>query len=306
MPGSLDVICLGVACTDLAFAIERDPGLDEKIHAQAMVTCGGGMAANAAVTVARLGGSAALISYLGRDPFGEAHVDELRADGVHVDWIERGETPTPLSAITVKPQGQRAIVHYSPSPMPEISSLPDLTGWRARAVLVDGHHLAAARALVEWAQAQDVPAILDADSPGSGAESLLDRVDFLVASARFARRFTGLADPRMAARLLNEYAPSVVVTLGERGLVWSNRSDALYGKGAGQMPAFFVPVVDTTGAGDAFHGAFALGISRQMGWSDLLRFASAVAALTCTRLGSRPGIPDRESVRAFLEAHGDP
>ncbi len=300
---TLSVFCLGVACYDLTFAVERDPGLDEKIHANALVRCGGGMAANAAVTVARLGGQVGLMSYLGNDAFGDAHMEELIREGVHVDWIVRGEAATPLSVIYVKSYGQRSIVHYSPNDLPSLQPAPDLSSWRPKVILLDGHHVEVALPVAKWARNQGVPVVLDADSPGPGTESLLAHVDFIVASARFARRFTGVAEPRGAARLLNEYAPSVVITLGERGLVWSNREGAYYEAGTGQMPAFFVQAVDTTGAGDAFHGAFALGIAQKMGWHELLRFASAVAAMTCMRLGSRPAIPFHDQVELFLREH---
>jgi len=88
-------------------------------------------------------------------------------------------------------------------------------------------------------------------------------------------------------------APNVVVTLGERGLVWQRGSER------GQMDAFVVDTVDTTGAGDAFHGAFTAGLAAGMEWESLLRFASAVGALCCTKQGGRVGIPTLNEVNAF-------
>ena len=86
----------------------------------------------------------------------------------------------------------------------------------------------------------------------------------------------------------------VVITLGERGLIWSRHGER------GAMPAFDVEAIDTTGAGDAFHGAFALGLARNLPWPDLLRFASAVGALTCCQLGARPALPMAGKVKRFL------
>ena len=110
-----------------------------------------------------------------------------------------------------------------------------------------------------------------------------------------ASLFTGEKDVVRAAQKLNRYAPAVVVTRGEAGLVWQTA------EGSGQLDAFAVEAVDSTGAGDAFHGAFAAGLSEKMDWPELLRYSSAAGALTCTRYGARPAIPDVDAVDRFLK-----
>ena len=94
---------------------------------------------------------------------------------------------------------------------------------------------------------------------------------------------------------LSEVSPAVVITLGERGLIWKRRQER------GVLPAFPVTAIDTTGAGDAFHGAFAVAISSEINWLDVLRYASAAGALCCTKIGARSGLPSREEHRVLFE-----
>jgi sulfofructose kinase len=125
----------------------------------------------------------------------------------------------------------------------------------------------------------------------------LERVDYIVASQKFAREFTGSQNPRQAAIELGQAGSAVVITLGEAGLVWKNE------EGSGSLPVFSIDAVDTTGAGDAFHGAFAAGLAHGKPWKDLLVYASAVGALCCTRYGARPAIPTAGDLSGFLKKH---
>lgn len=296
----VDVLCLGIACYDLIFSVDRHIGIDEKMKASDLTACGGGIAANASMTVARLGYSVAFAGYLGRDMYGDKHLDELNAAGVNTALVVRGEWPTSLSAILVKPDGSRALVNYGlgrEMPGEEEFHLEDC---RPCAVLVDGHYHQAAAPLVARARAAGIPTVLDGDTLHQGSKTLMEMVEFLVVSEHFARQFSRQDDVEEALTKLSCCAPSTIVTLGERGLCWRNRADSRFGVGAGTYPAFSITAEDTTGAGDAFHGAFAAGLSQGMAWEELLRFASAVGALCCTKKGARLGIPTGPEVAAFL------
>ena len=296
----VDVLCQGIACYDLIFSVDRHLGPDEKMKASALTSCGGGIAANAAMTVARLGFSVAFAGYLGRDMYGDKHLDELHEAGVNTEFVARGEWPTSLSAIFVKPDGARALVNYGLGrDMPGGADI-SLEDCRPRAVLVDGHYLSVAEPLVARARAAGIPTVLDGDTLHPGSKTLMEMVDFLVVSEHFARQFSRQNDVDEALAQLSCCAPSTIITLGERGLCWRNRADSRFGAGAGRYPAFAITAEDTTGAGDAFHGAFTAGLSQGMAWEELLRFASAVGALCCTRKGARLGIPTGSEVAAFL------
>lgn len=290
----LDVLCVGHAAYDLTFAVDRHPDPDEKKTAAALVQCGGGPAATAAVAAARFGCSSAFAGYLGNDVPGQRHFDELTAAGVDTRWIVRGEAPTPVSASLVKPDGGRALVNYRADTPPLPPDAVDLSGVRPGVVLFDGHEPAVSAALVEGFRRQGVYTLLDAGSLHPGTAALAERVDFLVASEAFARQFSGQSDIQRALDRMADAAPVAVITLGEKGLVWKS------GAQAGALSAFRVDAVDTTGAGDVFHGVLAACITAGKEWVFSLRCASAAAALSATGLGARSTIPTRRKVFDLL------
>jgi sulfofructose kinase len=289
-----DVLCVGHASFDLTMTVARHPGPDEKCSATGLVQGGGGPAANAAVAVARLGGRAAFAGYLGEDVYGCEHLTELQREGVRTDLVMRGTYPTPLSFILVKLTGQRTVVNARlGTPFLELDQI-DFAGCSPQVILVDGHEPLISSPLAESSRNHGIITVLDAGSVRQGTLELMPLVDYLIASERFAQDFTGEQDLERAFGVLKQQAPSVVVTLGERGLRWSRCGEE------GSLPAFSIEAVDTTGAGDTFHGAFALEIARGASFASALVFASAAAALSCRSLGARVGIPMRHEVQGFL------
>jgi sulfofructose kinase len=290
----VDVLCVGHASFDLVMAISHHPGPDEKCSATPLIQCGGGPAANAAVAVARLGGTSAFAGYLGEDFYGDRHLEELCQEGVRTDLVRRGTYPTPLSCILVKPNGSRTVVNCKTgTPFLEIAQI-HFACCSPNVILFDGHEPQISLLLAKSARDRGIATVLDAGSVHQGTEELLPRVDYLVASEKFARDFTGEQDIHRALQSLHQRAPTVAVSLGERGLVWKNN------RGEGTIPAFYVEALDTTGAGDTLHGAFALEIARKERFISALTFACAAAALSCKNYGARPSIPTRPEVEAFL------
>jgi sulfofructose kinase len=306
----IDVLCIGHAAYDLTFAIPHHPAPDEKAFATDFVGCGGGPAANAAVTVAKLGGRSAFAGYLGKDIYGDLHLDELEAAHVDTALIVRGASPTPLSVIWAKPDGRRALVNYrgKTRSLPKTSEVfsdvllsPTSEVWKRiqpKVILFDGWEPDISLQLVEWAAQQGIPTILDAGSVHRGTTLLADKVDYLVASEKFALGFTGAANVETAVSHLRQVAGTAVITLGARGLIWQNATEF------GTLPAYPVHAIDTTGAGDTFHGAFAYALAQAMSWLDLLRYASAAAALCCTKHGARLGIPTGAEVAKLQDGKG--
>ena len=294
-PMPLDVLCVGHASYDLIFSVPHHPNPDEKIFADGFLACGGGPAANAAVTCARLGFQAAFGGYLGNDLHGEKHWQELLDEGVCARFIARGESPTPISVVLVKPEGRRSLVNYKGETQYTPAESIDFSTAAPRVMLFDGHEPQLSVPLVLKAQAEGIDTVLDAGSLHEGTQALMHRVDYLVASEKFARQYLGRQAEDEALSRLAERAPVVVITLGERGLIWKKGGER------GALPAFPVTAVDTTGAGDAFHGAFAAAVAAGMPWRDVLRYAGAAGALCCTRMGARAGLPLQEDVRALLE-----
>lgn len=292
----VSVLCVGHACYDLVFAVDHHPGPDEKIRAHAFVSCGGGTAANAAMTAASLGASVAFAGYLGSDIYGDQHLAEFHAAGVDTSLVVRGVQATPISAIFVKPDGARSIVNYTGAANWLTAADIDLTAIRPKVVLLDGHQPALALAIAEWAQTQGIATVLDADTVNAGSVELLRRCSLVAASERFALDFIGAPTPEAGMAGLARLSPAVVVTMSERGLIWQRGAET------GALPAFAVEAVDSTGAGDTFHGALAAGVAAGMDWLPLLRYASAAGALCCTKHGARLGIPTAAEVAALLAA----
>jgi sulfofructose kinase len=291
----IDVLCVGYACVDINFKAPHHPASDEKIRALSMHSCGGGPASNAAVAISRLGGQAAFVGYLGRDAFGDAHLMELLEAGVQTTGVDRGDAATPVAAITIKPDGERSIVDYrAPTALaPEI--MISLSTQPTRVLLVDGHQPLLSIKLVEEARRLGIPSVLDAGSVHDGTMSLYNKVDYLISSEKFAHQFSGEEDPRKALAFFDGTAPFTAVTWGSDGVYWQDD------EGQHHMPAFDIEAVDTTGAGDAFHGAFALGLAQVMELRTNLRRACATAALTCLKVGARSALPDRARVEALCE-----
>lgn len=292
-PINVDVLCVGHASYDLVFSVPHHPAEDEKIFAHGFIDCGGGPAANAAVTVSRLGFKSAFAGYLGTDLYGEKHRQELIENGVYTGLIVRGQSPTPLSAVLVKPDGNRALINYKVETKPLPPESVNFSGIKPKTVLFDGHEPFLSLALTGRLRKENIPTVLDAGSLHQGTQSLMGQVDYLVCSEKFAFQVAGNCEHALSS--LAEISPAVVITLGEKGLIWRRGAEQ------GCMPAFAVANIDSTGAGDAFHGAFAAAVSSGRDWLDNLRYASAAGAHCCTKMGARPGLPSQEEHRALYE-----
>lgn len=296
MTSIIDVLCVGMASYDLIFTVDRPLNEDYKSAASSLTQSGGGPAASASIAVSRLGLSAAFAGYLGLDHFGDYLLTDFKEANVNLDLLVRDTTPTSISTVIVSPGGKRSLVNYrAPNPIP--AQTLDFSEMQAKVVLFDGHEPEISMPLIEVADRWEAKTVLDAGSVHEGTRILADCVNYLVASQKFASVFTGENDLDDALMTLSRCAPSVVVTVGERGLYWFHENQS------GHLPAFQVDAVDTTGAGDAFHGAFAACLARDWDWETTLRFSSAAAALSCTQLGGRPGLPTLRDVEVFLSEH---
>lgn len=287
----LDVLCVGHASWDLVFEVPRHPNPDEKLFAEALVTCGGGPAANAAVTVARLGLASGFLGVLGADAFGDLHLKELNCEGVNTHMVLRNGS-TAVSSVLVKPGGDRALVTARGRIEEPLSATMDPARIQATVYLFDGHEARLSAPFI----GRQCPTVLDAGSLHAGTRALMGQVEHLVCSEKFAREWLGEDRPDEALRQLSDIAPVVVITLGQRGLIWQRDGQQ------GSLGAFSVRAVDTTGAGDAFHGAYAAALVMDLPWLEVLRFASAAGALATTCMGARPALPGKGAVEALLRS----
>ena len=209
-----------------------------------------------------------------------------------------GGCASSVSAVIVDARGERMIVnHLDPAIPSDPAWLPSVGSVGAGAVLVDTRWPEGALSAMRSARAAGLPAVLDADRPIPPDGELLRAATHVAFAADALADYTGIADP---ARALAQVAPTLpgwcCVTVGREGV---------YARAGGQMrhyPAFDVPVVDTLGAGDVWHGAFALALAEGRDEPAAVRFASAAAALKVQRTGGRAGAPARDELDAFLAA----
>ena len=296
------MICIGHAALDRIYRIESFPAEPTKVRALEAIESGGGMAANAAVTVARLGGEAELWSRTGDDSAGFTIRAGLKAERVDTRSVQAFEdSRTSTSAIIVDGRGERLIVGMRDTAIPSGTSwLPLERIEGASVVLGDLRWIEATRIAFERARKEGVITLLDADLGAREAlPELLALADYAIFSAPALREMSRAeSDEQKLDEVLALGPRHAGVTLGAGGYRWREA-----GGGHGRQPGFDVDVVDTTGAGDAFHGAFALMLAEGRPVADCARIACAVAALKCKHLGSRTGLPRRSELDAFLARH---
>ena len=308
MPPPRRILCIGHSALDRIYRIEAFPPEPTKVRAIEHVESGGGMAANASVAIARLGGKAELWSRIGDDAAGQTIKAGLKAERVDVRYVQAfDDARSSTSAVIVDDRGERLIVGQRDTGMPSSTDwLPLERIGEMHAVLGDVRWLEGLRAVFSRARAEGVPTILDADL---GAREVLPEIlelaDYAIFSRPALREFCGHpADaPDLGPaldRVLSLGPMHAGVTLGALGYRWQEKG-ALGDTLTGHVAAPTVDVIDTTGAGDAFHGAFALMLAEGHPTHLCAEVAVEVAARKCTRLGSRAGLPRRREVKALAD-----
>ncbi|ROR03340.1 carbohydrate kinase family protein [Desulfosoma caldarium] len=284
-----DVFGLGQCSLDYLGIIDRFPQADSKCEFRGLTMQGGGPVATALVALNRWGKRCLLCGVVGDDPFGEAILQSLHNEGVHTDGVQvRTEGASQFAFIAAEPAtARRTIFWRRPTGAP---LRPDEVPWqevrRSRVILTDGFFMDAALALARKARAWNIPVVVDAGSLRDGMLDLARWSDHFIASEVFARSLMGTEDSEGACRKLASLGPEVVgVTLGARGSVFYYRGRLAF------QEAYAVDVVDTTGCGDVFHGAYVYGLLEGWPVHERFRRASWAAAQVARRLGGRAGIP---------------
>jgi sulfofructose kinase len=289
------ILCVGALTMDTIFRHHRLPDGPGKVIPLDAVEVAEGMAAAQAASIARLGGNAALWASAGDDPTGDRLVAQIEAEGVDCSRVRRVKGGrSGFSSIFMDRTGATMIVpRYDPDLMAPPAAAPDLAGFAA--VMTDVRWPGAAALALEAARASSIPAILDADMASADIlHRLVPLATHIVASESAACLITGAPTPEAAARALLGTACFVAVTAGAEGCWWSEDGAIRH------TPAPRVDAIDTLAAGDVFHAAFALRLVEVAPMTETIAFASAAAALKCTRFGGRLGCPARHEVEAFL------
>ena len=289
--------CVGSAVLDHLFRIKKLPVESGKFVASNYAEIGGGPAATAAVAAARLGHAVQLIAPVGHDSTASSIIFELRERNVDTTWVHMVENATSsVSAVLVDEAGERLIInHRHPLIDGEPEWMKDIDFSAYGALLSDVRWPRGNRRAMEQAKTAGVMTILDADVCPDDMSPLVALADHAAFSQPGLARFTGETDIAAGLRVAAKRTDGVVyVTTGGEGCYWLEAGSLRH------LPGFAVPVVDTTGAGDVFHGALLVALSEGMATEEAARFASGAAALKCTKPGGRDGIPDRAALLDFL------
>lgn len=282
--------------------VENFPQPGTKVPGTDFIITGGGCAANAAVTIARLGGRAHFAGPLGGpgDEVSNRIIADLAVEGIDCGGVVRvpGANAS-VSLILLDKDGEKTIATRRGSkletalpanPRNEVASVD--------AVLVDNRFPEFVLPLCKAARARNIPVVIDLDRATSETDPLLATGTHVISSAEATRGTTGISDLKAGLKRLGQRLSGfVAITDGPNGFYWLENGDVRH------MDAFKVKAIDSLGAGDAFHGAFTLALAEGRELGDVMRFASATAALKCTHFGGAAGAPRRAEVDEFLLQH---
>jgi sulfofructose kinase len=293
----MSIACVGITVLDRVQLVPDLPTTGGKYVATDYFEIGGGPAATAAVAVAKLGHKVDFIGRVGDDSVADTMLSELTSYGVNVDKavIIPGASSA-FSAVIVDAEGERMIVNYQdrslskdPSPLHSV----DFSTYST--ILTDVRWIEGAKYALQQARKYGIPSVLDADITPEVIDELVELADHVAFSEPGLQKFTGCSDPIEGLKTAQKKTKSkVYVTVGSEGCYWLEQGKLC------QQVGMKVNVVDTTGAGDVFHGAMAVAIAEKMPTREAVKFSNTVAAIKCTQLGGRQGIPSRQTVDSTI------
>ena len=286
---AFDVVGFGLNAVDHLCVVPHYPRFDTKTEILHYYKLAGGQAATTVTFVSRMGLKGKYIGKVGSDDIGEFSLRSLRSENIDTSsvLVQKGARNQYAFIIIDKNSGERTILWERDRRL----SFRDAELRRedicaGRVLHLDGHDHAAAIRAATWAQEEGIPVVIDLDKVVPRSKELIGKVDFLITSSNFPPDLTGIADPIESLLALRQYCDGfLAVTLGAQGAM------AVVGDQCVRFPAFKVHAVDTTGAGDIFHGGFIYALLQNWSLDQCMSFANAAAGLNCTHLGARAGIP---------------
>jgi sulfofructose kinase len=297
-----DIVGVGLNATDTLIVLPHFPAYAGKVAFEDEILSPGGQVASAMVTCAHLGLRAKYIGTVGDDERGIVQLNSLRQTGINLDDVEvRKNCPNQSAYILIdRSTGERTVLWRRDDCLRlDPGSITPEKITCARMLHIDAHDTPAVAKAAGIAREHGIPVVLDVDTIYHGFERVLPNVDYLVTSSEFPTQWTNERDPFKALEMIQEeYGMRVAaMTLGSSGALARMGGEFLY------SPAFVVNCVDTTGAGDVFHGAFCYAVLQNMPLRETLEFSNAMAALNCTALGARGGIASiREALGLMTRA----
>jgi sulfofructose kinase len=294
----VDIVGVGLNATDTIIRLPHFPTFNSKVEFRISDVLPGGQVATAVTACARWGLRARYVGKVGDDGAGQLQQNEMLSSGIEAHWVVVPDCQSQSSFILVdEATGERTVL-WKRDPRLELLPSDLQRDWITRSKLlhVDGHDCASATQAAQWARSAAIPVTADLDNRYPGVEALLEHVDYAITSQEFPARIMGQSDlllslPAMTSRF---GCRLVAATLGAGGvLAWDGQSFHYF-------PAFDLQPVDTTGAGDVFHAAFAYGLLNGEDLPQILESGCAAAGLSCLGMGARGGIPTIEEINELI------
>ena len=295
------ILCIGIPVRDLTFRVQGLPARGSKVNASHYDEICGGNALNAAIGIVRLGGRASICGPMGdaRETSSRYIFEQMAHEGIDTTQIiHMPGLVTPVSNIMIDPSGERTIVTFRDPELWKVRLPPaDTLLDDCHAILTESRCAEFCTDLCAEACRRGIPVVVDVDRAMSLREGLLTASTHLVFSSEPLQETADISDDGEALKKISRLTSSFLAgTRGAQGTIWLDQNGNLQ-----QTPAFPVHTVDTLGAGDVFHGAFALAVTENQELREALRFASAAAALKCTRFGGAFAAPQRAEVEELLD-----
>jgi len=299
-----DVVGLGVSTLDLLMIVDELPGREVVQRAHDSALQGGGPVATAMVTLARLGSRTAMLDKIGDDWRGRFILDEFRKEHVSTEWIRIASgCRSSIASILVRKRDGARVITFSPGNAEELhpDEVPEEIIAGAKVLHLNGRHWDASLKAAQLARAHGVKVSFDggANRHRDDISSLIALTDICILARQFAIAFSGSDDQQFSAKCLIDAGPEIVViTNGAEGsCIFSRNGEAFH------QPAFNIgSPVDSTGAGDAYHGGFLHGIVTGLGLKECAVLASAAAALNTRKLGGRGALPTMAEADQLISA----
>lgn len=302
MASKWDILGIGTAAVDDLLLVEEFPRPESKVDILESTRQGGGQTATAMVAAARQGVKAAFCCHLGFDDLSLYTIRELEKEGVDCSPCVQSEEGNPFHSIIIVDQSQqtRTILHSGGNVCPPADVMTTELISRTRYLFIDDNSRSSGIKAARIASSLGIPVIADVEpDPPPEYVEMLPLIDHLVIGREVAAELSGKTSPAdMASSLCDKDRTCCIVTAGDMGCWYS-----IHGGPAMHAPGYKVDVIDTTGCGDVFHGAYAAALARSETIAQAVKLANASAALKATKIGGRLGIPDLATLQRFLADH---
>ncbi|MGH9630499.1 MAG: carbohydrate kinase family protein [Bryobacteraceae bacterium] len=297
---TFDVAGVGLNATDTLLLLPHFPAYAGKVPFSQEILSPGGQVASAMATCAHLGLRVKYIGTVGDDERGRVQMESLRKTGINLDHVQvRRGCPNQTAYILIdQATGERTVLWSRPDCLRlDPSEIEPEQITCSRLLHIDGHDTPAVGRAARIAREAGIPVTVDVDTIYHGFDKVLPYVDYLVASSDFPVQWTNERDPFRALEMIQtEYGMRVAaMTLGAHGALARVDGKFIY------SPAFVVNCLDTTGAGDVFHGAFCYAVLQNLPMQEALDLSNAMAALNCTAIGARGGIRKLEDAKSLMK-----